>query len=74
MLAIWGIPEVALPRVLNLLRILGVLCRKGNAVRVSVDHKPHEEEERVNALGKWFEKHPKLICKVGISQMTARDV
>jgi len=28
-----------------------VLCRDGKAIRLSFDHKPMEEEDRVNALG-----------------------
>jgi serine/threonine protein phosphatase PrpC len=30
-----------------------VLCRKGKAIRISVDHKPLDEEDRINALGGW---------------------
>lgn len=29
----------------------GVICRNGKAVRISVDHKPMHEEDRINALG-----------------------
>lgn len=37
--------------VANLGDTRSVLCRGGKAVRVSRDHKPMDEEDRINALG-----------------------
>jgi len=35
-----------------------VLCRNGKAIRISVDHKPLDEEDRINALGGWVMNDP----------------